>query len=833
MYREQSAIFVQTSRGFLLAVLLASSCAGELDTGMIPGPAAGCVPSADLPCDEAAPKNDDDSPEAKEPPLSLQGGTGTTVSISPVRISLPIGGRTSFSSKVELAEGVTDGGVAWLQTGGLVTPDGHYTAPRVAGIYYVIARSTGDSTAQAVAEIEVKQVWVKVTPSAAQLQPGMTRQFTAEVSGTSDHRVAWSIAEGTGPTTGTISARGLYFAPEHPLNAPLRIRATSVVDPSSRGEALAWVTAEDQPRVFVHPAASTLETGETLLMHSTVLGAGADEQSAHWTLEPVEGQSTGGAFVSGNVVVAGMSPGIVRVRATSTRFPDHSDTAIVRVVEPATPPIRGVVKAAEGILVPSNARIGIAALGSEAGRTSRAGLGAFRIRGSAQPFPVSMLAWVDSGSGKPRVARDLFGMRLLEAGGSGFFDITLTQVDLPPIDALVPEAPDCMVLRDDAIFVRIPPLFEQDSYASAQLEFADTYEIELSLTQEPWVAVRRATVPAGTVRAAILSDLPSSSSYQVRYRGLREREGAASQWSPVESIDTQSDSLGGSIEGRIHLNGVAVNEGASLYLLVSGGDRGAVLLHPADAEAFTITQVPEGVHELIAILDQNNDGVVDVGGPDHFWKRPGLIHVQNGPVTNIDFVLGVDAAQIEMNAERSEEWTLQILALPSTAPLTRVSLEEVPEDLSGMLRIPMDFPLPDVASPFTEMTFNLPPGTPDGSRFRVATTNHAGRTDSHELVLRAPSRPENLEVIVSQEPARQTVHWNVPDTSASSHQILRIRGLGYDEETLLPGNASSFQIPEAPPLTAGNTYDISLTSHDRLGNSATSFLRYEVPAENP
>jgi hypothetical protein len=73
---------------------------------------------------------------------------------------------------------------------------------------------------------------IAVTPGSIILTPSQTQTFTASVSGTSDQSVTWSLS----PAVGSISALGLYIAPQTvPSSATVTITATSVLDPTVSG----------------------------------------------------------------------------------------------------------------------------------------------------------------------------------------------------------------------------------------------------------------------------------------------------------------------------------------------------------------------------------------------------------------------------------------------------------------------------------------------------------------------------------------------------------------------------------------------------------------------
>jgi hypothetical protein len=84
-------------------------------------------------------------------------------------------------------------------------------------------------------------IMVTVVPPSANVQVGTTQQFVANVTGTTDTAVTWSIDPGG---SGTISGAGLYTAPAAMPSNPLSvIRATLVADPTFAGVAVVTLTA--------------------------------------------------------------------------------------------------------------------------------------------------------------------------------------------------------------------------------------------------------------------------------------------------------------------------------------------------------------------------------------------------------------------------------------------------------------------------------------------------------------------------------------------------------------------------------------------------------------
>lgn len=106
---------------------------------------------------------------------------------------------------------------------------------------------------------------VRITPAFAALKFGESVQFTAEVlPATLDQEVIWTVNEvaGGNSTVGTISAAGLYTAP-NVRHSSVTIRATSVADSARFDEASVRVSdPNDVQSVFA--ATVTVQRGDTV-----------------------------------------------------------------------------------------------------------------------------------------------------------------------------------------------------------------------------------------------------------------------------------------------------------------------------------------------------------------------------------------------------------------------------------------------------------------------------------------------------------------------------------------------------------------------------------------
>ncbi|MGB8990354.1 MAG: Ig-like domain-containing protein, partial [Candidatus Sulfotelmatobacter sp.] len=177
------------------------------------------------------------------------------MSISPISATLPSGGVQQFTATVS---GSRNEEVSWSATGGSVSSEGLYTAPPTAGRFTVTATSQADTMKSASSTVTVTAtpvVAVSISPASASLLTGVTQQFTATITGTSNAAVTWST------TGGTVSTDGLYTAPA--ATGTYTVTATSQADTTKSAFAAVTVTATPVVAVSVSPGSASLLTGGT------------------------------------------------------------------------------------------------------------------------------------------------------------------------------------------------------------------------------------------------------------------------------------------------------------------------------------------------------------------------------------------------------------------------------------------------------------------------------------------------------------------------------------------------------------------------------------------
>jgi hypothetical protein len=118
------------------------------------------------------------------------------------------------------------------------------TAPHANGSYQVTVQSLADSSKTTTAKLTVvtpTSIAVTIDPSEVTVSPGDAWIFHATVTGTSDTRVTWSVAESGG---GQVDGNGVYIAPSNALGV-FHVVATSVADRSKAARATVTVAYND------------------------------------------------------------------------------------------------------------------------------------------------------------------------------------------------------------------------------------------------------------------------------------------------------------------------------------------------------------------------------------------------------------------------------------------------------------------------------------------------------------------------------------------------------------------------------------------------------------
>ena len=139
------------------------------------------------------------------------------------------------------------------------------------------------------------QITVTIAPTSVNLAAGGTEQFSANVVGSADTAVNWTVLEGAGG--GMVTSTGFYTAPAYP--GTFHIVATSQADLSQSATAIAVVPGflrPDMRQARVFETATTLQDG-------TILFAGGQGPAGDLSSAEVYNPTTGTFTFMGNMTI--------------------------------------------------------------------------------------------------------------------------------------------------------------------------------------------------------------------------------------------------------------------------------------------------------------------------------------------------------------------------------------------------------------------------------------------------------------------------------------------------------------------------------------------------
>jgi hypothetical protein len=270
-----------------------------------------------------------------------------TITISPSVVTLGLGGEQQFTPNIS---GTTNSNVTWKVNGvtggnstiGAISSSGLYKAPAAVPnpptvTVTVVSQANTADIANAAITL-TSDVLVSVSPAGANLQLGKTQQFTASVTGTTNHAVIWQAGGVTGgnSSVGTISSAGLYTAPSTysgTLPATVSVTAISTVDTTK--SASAGVTLHANMSVAVSPNPASVQTFGSLQFTATVQGN--SNQNVTWEVNGI----AGGSSITGTISSSGSYHAPHAVPTTSASRSSVITTVLVTAVSQADATVSG------------------------------------------------------------------------------------------------------------------------------------------------------------------------------------------------------------------------------------------------------------------------------------------------------------------------------------------------------------------------------------------------------------------------------------------------------------------------------------------------------------
>jgi hypothetical protein len=226
---------------------------------------------------------------------------------------------TSYSGTVHFTS--SDGHAVLPANAKLATGSGSFSVTlNTAGSQTATATDTLSASITGTAGITVPPVSVMVSPFNSTVFLGAMQAFTANVGGTINQTVTWTVQEGA--AGGSITNLGVYTAPN--VVGTYHIIATSVADSTKSGTA---TTSVPPVAISIFPATITLGASGLRTFFAPV--SGASNTAVTWSVE--EGAAGGTVDANGNYV-APTTQGTFHLIAISVADPAKSASATVTIV---------------------------------------------------------------------------------------------------------------------------------------------------------------------------------------------------------------------------------------------------------------------------------------------------------------------------------------------------------------------------------------------------------------------------------------------------------------------------------------------------------------------
>jgi hypothetical protein len=176
-------------------------------------------------------------------------------------------------------------------------------------------------------------VSVSVSPTTASVQVSQSQQFSANVSGTPNTAVTWSVngIAGGNSAVGTVDSSGFYTAPSAVPASSIIVTADSVAQPSASANAAVTVMPPTAVTVTISPSSASLQLGQTQQFSAEV--SGTTYTAVNWLVNGTLGGSaavgtitTNGLYTAPSSAPAGSVTVTARSLYDSTSYANASVT---------------------------------------------------------------------------------------------------------------------------------------------------------------------------------------------------------------------------------------------------------------------------------------------------------------------------------------------------------------------------------------------------------------------------------------------------------------------------------------------------------------------------
>ncbi len=286
--------------------------------------------------------------------------------------------------------------------------------------------------------------------------------------------------------------------------------------------------------------------------------------------------------------------------------------------------------------------------------------GAFSIRG-VPPNPnqsaYTLTAFMDAvGLGNANASDPAATLTNISLGFIPMTGLSVHLTDPAPVTPTQPTLQGVIPFDSGAVMSYKPAM-------SSGVETAMSYQVQWSTdsTFTNGVTTRTFQATGDNTDIYFTTGLPNGSTYFFRMRGL-----VGSTQGPWSS--TSSATIGGSTAGTSSVSGTinlgvapATNAPMAVVLVPTGNGMPIVtwIAAPTQTQAYTITGVPDGTYQLIAILDQNNNGIVDPGDLSNTGSGGGdnqtTITVAGSSLTNQNLTLSGASAVASVTTQHWQQ----------------------------------------------------------------------------------------------------------------------------------------------------------------------------------
>jgi large repetitive protein len=276
--------------------------------------------------------------------------------------------------------------------------------------------------------------------------------------------------------------------------------------------------------------------------------------------------------------------------------------------------------------------------GNGAAGTSISAPGAYTIHGVGAPGTYTVQAFMDAVGQGAANATDPTGSASVTTGYANSTGVNITLAD--PGTVTLSSAPQIKEVApfNTGALVMYKPIENGNGE-----EMATSYMVQWSTSSSFTTVAGSQTFPAIGTNTTVffLHGLTNGTPYYFHIAGV-----AGSSTSPYSSVDGPvtigAPTSGDTVSGSVTFPGTATGP---LYVAMfspsTNGLYAQYIASPSSPQAFTI-QAPSGSYQLVAVLDQNNDGIADAGDVQDLTGssgNPGVALTIGGNTTSEDLTL--------------------------------------------------------------------------------------------------------------------------------------------------------------------------------------------------